>query len=130
MKGRKYVVVLISIFLVSACGNKYGHQVVGDQLTVYYETEDLQELAKNTAFFWKENGLVTEKKQDLQLVRNQQQIELRLIAVDPKAAKNMSFNERKLLLDLQRKMNTYLQVSNVEIVICNARFEPVYNINE
>ena len=89
-----------------------------------------QGIAEKIARFWKDNGLTTGKKQDLQLSSGEKWYTLKMIARDPKSTKAMGFNERKALLDLQSQLQSELKIENLQIVICNAKFEEVYNINE
>lgn len=126
----KINLIFLAVLLLSACGADYGHRVVGDNLTVYFADTKDQDLAENVAVFWRNKDLMTTNKQDLQLVRKPDLYELRIIANEPKKVKDMPFEERKLLLELQNELADSLFKKPLQLVICNANFEPVYNINQ
>lgn len=118
------------VILLMSCNSDYGHKVVGDNLTVYFTDRNDEKLAETIAIFWKENDLIGETKQDLQLVRLTKKIELRIIANDPKNVKNMSFDERKLLAELEQELQKEIGESPLQLVICNNKFEPIYTPTE
>jgi hypothetical protein len=126
----KILHLFLVLFLLTACGSDYGHEVRGGDLTVYFIDKKDQGIAEGIARFWKANGLTTGRKQDLQLSKVEEWYALKVIASEPKSAKSMDFNERKALLDLQSQLQSELKIENLQIVICNAKFEEVYNINE
>lgn len=124
--GVKGTIFYLLIVLLTACSGDYGHKVVGDNLTVYFTDRNDEKLAEDIAIFWKENQLIATGKQDLQLVRLKEKIELRIIANVPENVKNMSFEERKLLGELERKMQVEIREKSLQLVICNDKFEPIY----
>lgn len=78
----------------------------------------------------KDHQLLTEEKQDVQFTSLDGAYRLNLIANDPSTAEQMTFDERKLLLDLQSELRSHLEIINFQIVLCNKKFEPIYNINQ
>lgn len=124
--GVKGIVFYLLFVLLSACSGDYGHKVVGDNLTVYFTDRNDEKLAEDIAVYWKENQLIATGKQDLQLVRSKNKMELRIIANTPDNVKNMSFEERKLLSELERNMQTEVGEKSLQLVICNDKFEPIY----
>jgi len=64
------------------------------------------------------------------LVQYQDGYELRLIARNPDRVKQMPFNERKLLIDLQKELMDSLNLNGLQLVLCNSKFEPIFNINQ
>lgn len=122
--------LLIALFFLSGCHSDYGHNVSGDNLTVYFLNAEDQEYAEKIALFWKNENLITNSKQDLQLVQNKSVYELRIIAYDPSEMNEISFEEQKLLMGLQRKIEENVLKIPFRLVICNSRFEPVYSLNE
>ena len=115
---------------MSSCGTDYGNQVQGGNLTVFFNEVEDQEFAERIALYWKDNQLMTESKQDLQLFHTGAKFELRLIANDPSTTTQMPFDERKLLMDLQGELRTHLALQQLDLVICDNEFEPIYNINQ
>ena len=121
--------ILLSLFILS-CDSDYGNKVVGGKFTVYFTDVKDQELAEEIAVYFKENELITSQKQDLQLVRLKKKLQLRMIANQPKAIVNMSFEERKLLTELQTSLYEEVVKSPFDLVICDDKFEPIFNLNE
>ncbi len=122
--------VLLVFFLLSSCGNEMGNKVVGGNLSVYYLESSDKDKAESIARYWKNNDFITTQKQDLQLVQYQDGYELRLIARNPDRVKQMPFNERKLLIDLQKELIDSLNLNGLQLVLCNSKFEPIFNINQ
>ncbi len=122
--------VTAALFLLTACGPDYGNEIHGGNLTVYFTDAKDESSAEKVALFWKENDLLTNKAQDLQLVRENGILRLKLIAFEPESATSMPFKERKALLDLQEEVREHLKEPALELVICDEEFEIVYNINE
>ncbi len=124
--GVKGIVFYLLVILLSACAGDFGHKVVGDNLTVYFTDRNDEKLAENIALFWKENQLIAADKQDLQLVRLKETVQLRMIANVPENVKNMSFEERKLLSELEQQIQANMDEESLQLVICNSKFEPIY----
>lgn len=115
---------------MTACDSRYGNEVRGGNLTVYF-TDAKDELhAEKIALFWKEHDLLGKGKQDLQLIRNGGVHELRLIANKPSTVKSMKFEEFKLLNELQTELRNELSIPDLELVICDAKFEPIYTLDK
>jgi hypothetical protein len=129
MAGIRITLLFSLLFLAAACGSDYGHEVHGEKLTVYFVESSDQEAAEQLALYWKNNKMLTGKKQDIQLTRSGKTLQVRLIANDPKLSVELPFNERKILMELQDTLGVVLQ-RTVEIVLCNNRFETVLNLNE
>ncbi|MEJ6582642.1 MAG: hypothetical protein QNL61_01000 [Crocinitomicaceae bacterium] len=126
----KIIFFILFSLLVLSCDSDYGNKVVGDKFTVYFTDVKDQKLAEEIAVYFKENELITSQKQDLQLVRLKKKLQLRMIANQSKDIVNMSFDERKLLTELQTSLYQEVIKSPFELVICNDKFEPIFNLNE
>lgn len=113
-----------------SCTESSGNQIVGRNLTVYYTDIDDEVIAEKLALYWRDRDLISSTKQDIRLVKNKNNYELQIIALDSKEIKNMPFLERKLLLDLQRNLEDSITKVPLEIVICDSQFKPIYNINK
>lgn len=122
--------LLIVLFFIYGCHSDYGHSVSGDNFTVYFADVKDQSYAEKIALYWKDENFITGRKQDLQLVENQYGYELRIIANDPSKMNEISFEEQKLLIGLQRNIEQIVLREPIELVICNSRFEPVYRVNK
>lgn len=118
-------------FLLLSCGGDHGNRVVGDNFTVYFTNKKDQKLAEDIALYFKQNNLISNQKQDIQLTRFNKRFQLRLIATGSKEqVKNMSFEERKLLTELQTSLYKNVIKKPFDLVICNNKFEPIYTLNE
>ncbi|HIP31817.1 MAG TPA: hypothetical protein EYG86_03555 [Crocinitomicaceae bacterium] len=120
--------IFLAILLYS-CSSENGNSVVGDKLTVFYDAPVEEELAEQIAVFWKENDLLTGKKQDLKIVPDGDSFVLQIIASYPIDDFDMPFEERKLLLELEADLHEKITDYPIEIVICNNQFKPIYNID-
>jgi len=125
----KKVLFFSLLFLILSCNNDYGNKVVGGKFTVYFTDTKDQKLAEKIAVYFKENDLISNQKQDLQLARVNKTLQLRLIATSPKNAQEMSFEERKLLTELQTSLYKNVFKKPFDLVICNDKFEPIYTLD-
>lgn len=128
--GVKGIVFCLLIVLFTACSGDYRHNVVGDNLTVYFTDKKEETLAEKVALFWRDNKLISGEKQDLQITRTGKIVELKMIANHPESVKNMPFEERKLLADLERELQIELKEPTLQLVICTNKFEPIYRPTE
>ena len=126
----KTIKILLILFFFTSCGKGMGHKVVGGKLSVYYLESSDKNKAETIAKIWKRKDLITGKKQDLQLVQFQDGYELRLIANNSVNRNRIPFNERKILLGLQRTIRDSLKLEGLQLVLCNSKFEPIFNINQ
>lgn len=110
-----------------SCSKGFGHKVMGGDFSVYFEDSRHEKLAEELAFFWKENGLMTGDNQDLQISSENDIFILKLISNDSNS--EVSFKERKTLLKLQEILQEEIFKSQLELEICNGKFETIYKIN-
>lgn len=117
--------------MLLSCGSDYGNRVIGDNFTVYFTNKNDQKLAEEIALYFKENNLISNQKQDVQLSRVNNSLRLSLIAEgSSEQVKNMSFEERKLLTELQTSLYQNVFNKPFDLVICNDKFEPIYTLNK
>jgi len=125
---KKTLFIFLTILLAS-CSSENGNRIVGDQLTVYFDSAKEESIAEKIALYWKENKLLTGRKQDLKISADEKGYTLKIIASSPKENFSVPFEERKLLLQLEADLNEKVADSPLEIVICNNQFEPIYNVD-
>jgi hypothetical protein len=118
------------IFLFSACGQDYGNKLESNELDIYFTDNHDEDLARKIAEFWKQNKLLGNKKQYLQLSRNKDLVQLKLIPSEKFQAENFSFDERSILKSLQDSLQNKLNLKQLELVIANSQFKTIYNINQ
>lgn len=130
MTNVKIYFVALVLFLLIGCGENYGNKLESKELDIYYTDKNDEDLAREIAFFWKKTKMLGAKKQFLQLSRNKNLIQLKLIPSDKFDIEKLSFDERLTLKILQDSLNNDLQMSELELVIANRQFKTVYNINQ
>ena len=117
------------LVLLASCNSDKRHKFVGGELTVYYFDESEAEVAKEIAFFCKENKFLTGKKQGLQVRSDKGRYTVSMIAAKSEGVKDMPIDEVQLLGQLKKKL--YIEVFNEEsftLEICNDRLESVYTV--
>lgn len=120
-------VVLSALFW--GCNTNYGETIVRDKVQVYY----LEPITKNEAIdladFWEKNKLSTERVQVLQLSRNKDVIQIKLIAGDSTLLTEIPFNLQVELakLDSIIKKDLYKNTA-FEIIISDKTFEKTKRI--
>lgn len=117
------------MFILFGCNSDSRNKFVGGELTVYYFDQSEAGIAKQIAFFWKENGLLSGKMQDLQVRKEKKRFTVSMIATEPKEIDKMTFDEILVLSQLKKKL--YVEVFKEEsftLEICNNRFETVYTV--
>jgi len=120
---------LALLFFISSCSSEQGSRVVGDQLSVYYDLPQDESLAEKIAIYWRDQGFLTSQKQDVRIVHVHDGFQLLLIENENVMLSELPFGERKLLNDLKNDLQKNIFQGNLEIVICNTKFEPKYTIN-
>lgn len=130
MRTVKIILSLLALCLFSACGPDYGHEIHGENLTVYFKNADDKELAKQIALYWKDHNLLTGEKQAIQIESKKRKVYLRLIANESKKEVELNFVETKKMLELQENLRVQTKRNQLEIVICDGQFETLKNINE
>lgn len=97
---------------------------------MYYTDASLSLKAEEIALFWKENDLLTGRQQHIQLTKLEEVFVLNIIQSDKESNLNISFDERKLLNDLQSSIRkTTFPKDKFELRICNNKFEPIYKLD-
>lgn len=119
--------VIILLLLLTACVDGGDSQVSGGKFTVHFENVDDKEIAKELVQFWKINGLITEKKQDVKLIRTKKGYDLLLISPTRKSFDELTFEEIKSLTVLQSQLRSELfKKKKVDLVIADDNFKPLF----
>ena len=117
------------LLILTACTGGYGNKVGGGDFSVFFPDGKDEGVAIEIARYWKENDLITDKKQDIQLVSSGKDFALRLIAQDPDNLQNMPYSEQKLLYGLRDSLQRFVcDTCNLVIELCDDKFEPKYRI--
>ena len=127
--GKIYILSLVLLFV--SCTGDNGSRVIGGELSVYYTEPVKESKAIDLANYWKRKNLLTGKPQDLQVSRLDDRYIVKMIASDPKDAKQMDLQERALLLKLQAELSDSVFAGEIlELWICNSQFEQITDINQ
>ncbi|MFT5581357.1 MAG: hypothetical protein ACI9G9_000606 [Psychromonas sp.] len=122
--------ILLTFFGLTSCQQNYGNRLESNELDVYYSHNQDEELARKVAVYWKENDFLTQTKQTLRLNREGDVVHFQLLVSDKESIKELSFDERKQLLGLQKDVQRKaFGDTQVELVICDNQFVELYNIN-
>jgi hypothetical protein len=131
MRSRNYYFIFsfLMVVLVS-CGQNYGNKLESKELDVYFSNSAVENLARKLGKYWKENNLLGAKKQFLRLDKSSNFYSIHLIHSGQFKVQNMSFDERKLLKQLQDSLQKNVFSNNeVHVLICDEQFNPLYDIN-
>jgi hypothetical protein len=125
------ILILIVVFsaLFGGCDTNYGEAIVRDKVQVYYLEPITKKEAIALADFWEKNKLSTEHVQVLQLSRNKDVIQIKLIAGDSTLFTEIPFSIQVELakLDSLIKSNLY-DNEEFEIIISDKKFEKTKKI--
>lgn len=130
MKLKTWLFLFSIVLLSSSCNQNYGNKLESDELDIYYVHSRDESLAKNIGLYWKAKGFLGDKKQYLRLDRAENTPTLQLVVSTKEYASGLSFDERKLLLDLQDSLRELRNAKNLEIELCDNNFQTLYNINQ
>ncbi|RFC53808.1 hypothetical protein [Brumimicrobium aurantiacum] len=122
---KNWIVVLILSFFIQACGISMGDRVDNGNLSVYF----LEDVGKNNAIkfsrYWKNNDLVGEQKQVIQLERIDGIIVIKLIEREIYHADPFTIEEEAMLQNLERDLKKEVFDEDVEIMITDNTFRPI-----
>ena len=127
----KIILALLLFTTLISCSEEYGNKVKGGNLTVHFIDARDEAIAEKIAVFWKNNDLISSKKQDIQLMRSKKGYRLNLIVENGETLPPMNYAESKALLDLQSMLrDSVFKEKRMEIFLCDNQFNPLYNINK
>lgn len=128
----KFLFLLTLVLLFQSCSKGYGNKLTAKNLNVYFESKDQEKKANSLGKFWQNKGLVGDREQNVKLSKSNGSYYVHLILSEEFKNQDITFNEQKLLLELQREMDTTIFKGDLgcQILICDNEFKPLYNINE
>ncbi|MBU2020214.1 MAG: hypothetical protein KJ941_11270 [Bacteroidetes bacterium] len=119
--------LLIGLF---SCQQNYGNKLESNELDLYYTRIEDENFARQVGNYWKNNNFLNDQKQSLQLDFIENTYYLKLISKDTSSLKNMSFEERNILITLQNDLRKEIfPKHNFNLVLCDNQFKPLYDIN-
>jgi len=128
----KLLVFLCLLLLSQACSNGQGNKLIAKNLTIYFDQKEVVDQANSLGKFWQNKGLVGERPQSIKLTKSEGTFYIHLIITEEFKESELVFDEKKLLLDLQRELDTtiFKGEKGCQILICDAAFKPIVNINQ
>lgn len=128
----RFLFLITVVLLLQSCSKGYGNKLTAENLNVYFETKDLEQKANSLGKFWQNKGLVGEREQNVKLSKSNGFYYVHLILSKEFKDQELTFNEQKLLLELQKEMDSLIFKGDkgCQILICDNEFKPLYNINE
>lgn len=128
---KRLIALAFLIVSLSSCSKGHGNLLQSEELDVYFEFQEDEQLASSLGRFWKDKGFLGSSKQSIRLTKDDEYYFVQLIASQPNNVENIPFQEMKLLMDLQNELDTtvFKEAGTVQIILCNNEFKPLYNIN-
>lgn len=128
----KFLFLLTLVLLFQSCSKGYGNKLTAKNLNVYFESKYQEEKANSLGKYWQSKGLVGDREQNIKLSKSNGSYYVHLILSEEFKNQDITFNEQKLLLDLQKEMDSTIFKGDhgCQILICDNEFKPLYNINE
>lgn len=121
------VVYLFLLLFIVGCAEGNDSVVTGGEFSVHFESKEDHDLAKSIVQFWKEQGLMTGKKQDVKLIQTKTGYDLLLISVQRKNMNELTFEEIRSLTELHKELQEKVFVDDdVSLVIADESFKPLF----
>lgn len=127
MKKIQKLIFGVFLLTLSACGASMGDRVDANNLSVYYLENISKEVAVNFTKYWRDNGFVGNKKQTIQLSKNDNNIILvKIIENEAFNSRDLSIEEQSMLSKLSRTLEEKVFNKNrARIVVCDNTFRPL-----
>ena len=128
----RFLFFIAVILLFQSCSKGYGHKLTAKNLNVYFELKDQEEKANALGKFWQSKELVGDREQNIKLSKSNDSYYIHLILSNEFKDQELTFNERKLLLELQKELDSTIFKGDhgCQIFICDNEFKPLFNINK
>lgn len=120
------------MLILSSCSKGFGNKLEGNGFDVYFEFNEDESRANSLGKFWAKKELIGTIKQSIRLTKDDEYYYIQLIANNQESVNKMPYTELKLLFDLQKEIDStvFKDTKSCQIVICDASFNPILNINQ
>jgi len=117
---------------IQSCSKGYGNKLTAKNLNIYFESTSYEKQANDLGKFWQKEDLVGNKTQNIKLTKADGTFYVHLIQNKEFKNSELTFNEKKLLLDLQKDLDSAIFTGSkgCQILICDNEFKPLFNIND
>jgi hypothetical protein len=113
------------IFLLYGCGIPMGNRIDSKNLQVYYLEGVSKEKATAFARYWIDNGFVGERKQVIQLEKENEVYTVKLIERSMYHDQPLSIDEQAKLQELKRNLEVEVFDTRTNIMITDNTFRPI-----
>lgn len=117
--------LLLLLFLFTSCGVNMGTRIDKGNLSVFFMPSISQDKAILFANYWVENGFVGERKQVIQLDKEKDVIQVKLIERENYQDDLITINEEAILQQLERELKREVFLQETEIIITDNTFRPI-----
>jgi hypothetical protein len=120
-----YLFVFMAV--VESCAKGYGNKLTAENLTVYFDSPDLENKANALGKFWIKKGLVGDREQHIKLSQSKNTYFIHLIQSEEFRNYPVTFAEQKLLLQLQTELDSmvFMNGNQCEIILCDSDFQMI-----
>lgn len=122
---KNWIVVFILTSFLASCGISMGNRIDNGRLSVYFLEEVPKEKAIAFAKYWRNTGLVGDRKQVIQLANNKNTIIVKLIERKMYHNDLLTITEEALIQQLERDLTRDVFHQNTEILITDNTFRPL-----
>jgi hypothetical protein len=129
MKKILYIIFVLTASLYS-CTQGYGTAYIRKNLTIYYTTSIELDAVKKLANYWFSHELISDKPQTIRFFHVDSVYQIQLVKSPGFNLKTLNFEAIKNLQTLEDELNkTVFSRINVDVVICDSRFNVINNLN-
>lgn len=120
-------ILIITIFssVLLGCGIPMGNRVDANNLQVYYLENVSKSKAIAFAEFWKSNGFVGDRKQVIQLDKDDKGYSVKIIERSDYHEENLNIEEQSQLQELEYTLEEEVFDDNATIIITDNTFRPI-----
>lgn len=119
----KFTFVFIALAFLAACNTNYGEVVVRDKVQVFYLEPISKKQAEKLADYWMEKELIGTNMQYLQLSKDGEAIQLKIIANDTNYLEAIPFEIQLELFKLDSMLRQdVFKNSEIQLVISDKTF--------
>ena len=124
------IVVFFLTTILFSCTQGYGTAYSRKKLTIYYTNNKDLDAVKKLADFWFSKALISNKPQSIRFLNIDTVRQVQLIQSPNFTTKTLNFESIKNLQELEDNLNeTVFFKNNVDVVICDSRFNVINNLN-
>lgn len=118
-----FITIFISVLL--GCGIPMGNRIDADNLQVYYLENVSKTKAIAFAEYWKANGFVGDRKQVIQLDKNDNGYSIKLIERSDYHKQHLSIEDQSQMQELEYNLEEEVFNGNATIIITDNTFRPI-----